>query len=716
MRKKQIEQIAVKLRKGKGGSRYTGTAQDEAGYLIINVFDGRRLVGRYCTDKKTGEYACYANGIWSGKKLMNLLGCSPIYQSISQAEEEFCWDSMEDQVTAEIALGMRAKANVIREIHEKERDWQQNIALNTKQNKYRRIDAMMATIPDIPENVKEWAKQKVFRERYLFWDREEKTYTCSECLETMPEKKLHRAAGRRLKHNEECSCPHCGRKVIVKKRQQEIWKKDRVILMQPWNGEQNVVRHFIAESHQDRKEHRIYLDEQVRLLVMKKTHGKAYEIYYDQDGGGYEWWTGLERPEWSTQNPYNKRMRKGYLYPEGIRETLEGTAYENVVRAFELMAGACMKADYNSVMAVAENHYGIGNTLEYLHKGRFYRLLEETADNCDTWNGNYYGILHLSGKNIQEVFGILDMQKIHRIRQQDGGEEMIRWMQYADASGKKIPQETLDWLIENEVTIKDINDIGNRFRFIVERMSLERIKNYIISQMGTYGTAKRVLEQWGDYLYMMEANGKLTEDELICRPKDLKRRHDEAVEDRQKLQIVKAMMEDPEAREQEAQEMAEKFPEASGILEKIKEKYEYTSGEFCMVMPDRLADIVAEGYALHHCGGSSDRYFNRIANRETYIGFCRRAAEPNIPYYTIEFEPNGTIRQSRTYYDEETGIEAIRGFLKEWQQEIKKRLTKEDRDLQAKSAELREKNLEELRQKRNTFVLKKLEEDFMEAG
>ena len=99
------------------------------------------------------------------------------------------------------------------------------------------------------------------------------------------------------------------------------------------------------------------------------------------------------------------------------------------------------------------------------------------------------------------------------------------------------------------------------------------------------------------------------------------------------------------------------------------------------------------------CAGSSERYFNRIENRETFIGFLRREQEPGIPFYTIEFEPGGTIRQNRSYYDEEPGIEEIRGFLKLWQKEIKKRLTKEDKKHAAKSAILREQNIKELQKK-----------------
>ena len=58
-----------------------------------------------------------------------------------------------------------------------------------------------------------------------------------------------------------------------------------------------------------------------------------------------------------------------------------------------------------------------------------------------------------------------------------------------------------------------------------------------------------------------------------------------------------------------------------------------------------------EGGKLHHCVGSSDRYWERIERRESYVLFLRRVSKPDAPYYTLEIEPDGTVRQKRTMYD-----------------------------------------------------------------
>ena len=86
-----------------------------------------------------------------------------------------------------------------------------------------------------------------------------------------------------------------------------------------------------------------------------------------------------------------------------------------------------------------------------------------------------------------------------------------------------------------------------------------------------------------------------------------------------------------------------------------------------------------------------------------------------MSFYTIEVEPGGTIRQHRGAYDEEPELEKIKPFLREWQKEVRKRMSKEDHARAKQSKILREANIKELQEKNNTKVLKGLEEDLMEA-
>lgn len=135
------------------------------------------------------------------------------------------------------------------------------------------------------------------------------------------------------------------------------------------------------------------------------------------------------------------------------------------------------------------------------------------------------------------------------------------------------------------------------------------------------------------------------------------------------------------------------------ICQAIKEKYQYADEKYAVVVPDGILDIIVEGKRLCHCVGSQDRYWDRIQRHEAYILFLRKASAPTTPYYTLEVEPDGTVRQVRTQFDrQESDINDAREFLTGWQKVVSMRLTSADRKEAAASRILREQEFEQMRQ------------------
>jgi len=248
-------------------------------------------------------------------------------------------------------------------------------------------------------------------------------------------------------------------------------------------------------------------------------------------------------------------------------------------------------------------------------------------------------------------------------------------------------------------------------------MSPDQCMNYIKRQQAeSYPTRsyQQVLNTWADYMRMAKDLNKKLNDEMIYRPKSLKLRHDEYAEEcNRKRKLIQARHDREYAKEQK-KKLDTKFPDARKILKDIKAKLEWSNDEYIIVVPDHLTDIIFEGQQLHHCAGATDRYFDRICQRETYIVFLRKAAAPKEPYYTIEVEPGGAIRQHRGMYDEEPEIELVKPTLKEWQKEIRKRMKEEDRKAAEISKKKRAENIKELEEKKNLRVLKALMDDFMD--
>lgn len=227
--------------------------------------------------------------------------------------------------------------------------------------------------------------------------------------------------------------------------------------------------------------------------------------------------------------------------------------------------------------------------------------------------------------------------------------------------------------------------------------------------------SREVLTTWSDYLAMAERFHMDTQDAIIYRVNKLRKRHDELVERcHSKSLAIKAG------------EILKNYPHVEQIYESIKDIYEYSDKNYSVVSPRCIEDILQEGEDLHHCVGSSDRYWERIERRESYVLFLRRSANPGKAYYTLEIEPDGTVRQKRTMYDrQEADIEDATKFLKKWQKEVSKRITSEEKELAAISHSLREQEFAEMREKQlviNTgqlagrLLVDVLTEDLMEAA
>lgn len=691
------------------------TAQAMEKILILNYWKDRELIGRYCMNTITGEHEAYyiKTGIWKQTMLQTLCEYDATHYWYYDLDGNIPINSEADKKLIKELLPERFSAmEPLTRIKHKENDYNSNQRESKESRRLERIRNLMDKIPPLPEDFNEWIVKTASGDQdYAFYDKDSERWSCTACGKGGNAGKFKRQDGKKARHNDHITCPYCGKTIQAKTRTHAIQLKTNAAVMQNIDSDRSVVRHLDIRITWEGRGHKVEKSEAVRVFPLRNHKKLACDIYYNQSDRGFEWnypWD--NRGCFDIKNPVNRRMNEEYLYPEGIEAALEGTCYEAWKRTFRQLAEAGKKLEYNRLMS-AQGDKSLVNVVEYLFKGRFDRMLQETARSTNCWNGSYGGPLFKDGETIEEVFRLSDRQTINRIRECDGGEDTLQWMRWAEKTGKKIDQETLVWLTSENINMRSLS-------FVESQMSPRQVMNYVKRQQaeGYAGkSARAVLEQWADYLDMCRQKKKDTTDEMVYRPRELKRRHNELVEEMRKERMLEQLKRDEKATEEMARKMAEKYPGAEKILEEIRDKYEYQNEEYMMIVPRSLLDIAIDGSALHHCTGWSERYYERIMQRETYICFLRRKAEPDIPYYTIEVEPGGTIRQHRSYLDEEPGVEEIRGFLREWQREIKNRLTKEDHRLASVSVIKRQKNIDELKEKNNTRVLKCLEEDFMEA-
>ena len=201
-------------------------------------------------------------------------------------------------------------------------------------------------------------------------------------------------------------------------------------------------------------------------------------------------------------------------------------------------------------------------------------------------------------------------------------------------------------------------------------------------------TTHQVYQQWRDFMDMLH---ELKEDDKANPfPRDLKKAHDALV-----LRL------DQKRKEEHDREIDKKFADVTAIYTKIAEKYAYENGKYAVVVPRNAAEVLRDAEKLLLCTAMSERgmmrYFGRIRRNETYILFLRRVSEIEKPWYALEIEPGGTIRQKRSKGDEQyADLQEAEPFLREWQEVIAKRMTGEDIAAAIEARRMRITEMEEL--------------------
>ncbi|EOW1885783.1 PcfJ domain-containing protein [Enterococcus hirae] len=213
-------------------------------------------------------------------------------------------------------------------------------------------------------------------------------------------------------------------------------------------------------------------------------------------------------------------------------------------------------------------------------------------------------------KNTSKSYSQLKMEEIARKRNSQIIQGIDQYLDYRDFA--KIPSHVgfkkfQRWIIENKICFKD----------------------YL------------------DYLAMLEKIQIPLTNECVLMPKDLQKKHDEAVAIFNQLKI--------ELEEQAYEKRLKKLT-----------KYEQVIDGYVFLVPKTLEEIVEEGRNLAHCVGS---YVSKHRKGETTIIFMRKKEAQDQSLYTIEYN-NKRIVQIQGYKNRGVIPEDIRTVLKKWLKKV----------------------------------------------
>lgn len=547
-------------------------------------------------------------------------------------------------------------------------------------------DKDMALIPEAPKRFTRWMQKEVPEKNYIFYKYEKrgaKTGYCRYCEEDVPLKqKPH--------HRGEILCPKCKRKSVListgKIRRVDSDEEEAQIIQKIDGG--IVLRKFRVSyriNTVNYKEPKYWVHEEVRTLY----RGRDIKRY------SYE----------SYKNKYTRWClsdRASFIYENGKMKIYRGN-----LRAIS------KDIEKNSGIAILIQEEKRFSVERYMYEERKHPVLEKLVKagledlalefvNIDI----SYDCLQESQGELAKILN-LDKERMGRLKKIGGSSAELYWLQEEKRQDTVWDDDMVRYFAEAGLKQGD-------FKFLGNKMSLKKIYNYLKKQERLSGDgAKQLLRTWRDYMQMAQKLKMNTELEIYYKPRNLNEAHAEAIEIIEKNGMKKI-----------ARDTEKKFPKVNEVCATLG-KYEWNSGKFCIKAPQGIYDIVREGAILHHCIHTCDYYFDRISNRESYLLFLRKTGQEDMPWYTLEVEPGGNIRQKRTTGDNQNpDLNEALPFLRKWQQEIKKRLSKEEEELAKIADRKRRENYEDVRKKekrvwhgklQGMLLADVLEQDFMEA-
>lgn len=644
-------------------------ACEKAGILKISIFSTECIrfgstqpTYNVFLDKSKSAYITYdfLNGRWSHASLDNL------------AWPKYTWGKTYTEEGSHKLILEYLQEGVFQEPYEAILAYQEQIR---EKRLYDRHNAQMEVwqkkmerVPRLPKDWEKWVNKTGITQDFIFYEYKRsgnKQGYCTWCEEMVPI--------RNIKHNKEGRCNCCGHKIQYKsvgRMPISFGTEDTVYLIQRCNETEFVVREFCVKRY-FRKNNPgksvVQCLEQRRILYDQGL--QSSEFYYGCYKNYLNGWIegSLEKFTFYGYKecvPFCRGRVYGRTIPPLSKTILQRTGFKEIRGALSYI---CPVEYFNFLK--------VNPFIEQIVKAGLTQIAMEMMDS---------GVIQLHEANdLGKKLGI-DRFRLKRLRENKGGVDYLEWLKHEKLMDKVIPDSVIKWFEKNHILPKDI-------RFIMDYMSEIQVKNYLERQCRkSKEPVKDLITTWKDYLTMAKRIHMDISDPIVYRVKSLVQRHEEIV------RIV-----EDKAMALKAGKIAEDFPYVDDVCKAVKEKYEYEDQEYKIIVPESIEDILNDAQGLHHCVDKEDTYFDRINQRETYLLMLRKKPDVEKPYYTLEIEPDGTIRQARTDFNrKKDDYKFAELFLRKWQKQLKRKLDKKDYELAQRSRKMRDQELKDLRRKK----------------
>lgn len=603
------------------------------------VRSGERPLYTVFVDKKDGEHATLTkDGKWRKGKIDSLEVDNSTWRC-TQKE----WSSSKERKLVNEYFRNKENKNIYQAVLDWQRD-QGAMALRRRWNsEIEKIDETMKEVPAEPKDLREWIRNHAFDEN-VFYMKNKKTAIgyCTHChnwVDITPA----------IRHGEVGKCPRCHHSVTWRswKRQQTIEDEQYVGVLQKLTDDSG----YILRGYKCRI--MWTLDNEwndTQLWIHEEYRSRLSRQFAEQEF--FEWgewkYTGINR--WCHQLQHGfygayTRFGKAHMYTRNLKKELKSEAFcnVNVARLFDY--GRSYRGPVDILQKLYRHPY-----FEYLQKAGLNKLADEIMKGIE-----YSQCLDSSKTRLHEVLK-LDKQRYNRLREWNGGCRALYLLQLEQCYGGKVTKDLAEWAEGERI-------LG--LETLLRRTGLNPVQqlNYLRRQMKIGGMSYHNTEDtYSDFLDMAEARGMDITDDIVRRQKNMREYHDRYAEER-----------NAEKNRERDKTVNQRFAEIAKEYEQNAEHFAFETKDLIVSVPRRASDITIEGRRQHHCVGASDTYLERMNTGKSFIIFLRHKNNQKTPYYTIEIEWTGNVKQWYGAYDRKPDEEKIEKVIKRLQKKVASR-------------------------------------------
>lgn len=351
-------------------------------------------------------------------------------------------------------------------------------------------DLDLAQTPDLPKDWMRWVRKVGIPENYIYYEYTRKgtgTGYCTYCEKVVPVKTP--------RHNKKGRCPCCRHEITFKSvgRAGTVRTGDNFMYLLQRCEDGFMVREFVGSGCYRKGEYKNpeYSYREARRAIYDRN-GHSLRAYYWGDYKHIElrWIATGVCGTYSSGYDYAGRVY-GKTLPDLSKNELKRTGLVETIRGID-------EIDPEKYLAVLKEV----PQMEQLAKAGLSLLVKECVANYYPFKEYFKN--HGTG-NLAKMLGT-DTQGLKRLRENKGGQQFLRWLQYEKATGKPLPDHAISWFCSQEIKADDL-------KFIRDRMSIVQIYNYMRRQIReTRMSGKELLTTWADYLSMAQRFGMDTND------------------------------------------------------------------------------------------------------------------------------------------------------------------------------------------------------------